>query len=183
MLTIDFSAQFNILPAVFQKWVMEVLKRLDTSAHGSANSSIYIYDLVDQNILCCSESSVPALLGYSPQHLEGLGEFGLATLIHPADLQSVAAYFQRFNTLAAREIITVSYRMQRADQTWCWLRSHDTPLMQARDGFPLKILSLVEDISDAQTAKLDHFSSELGGLTTELDFPSTELDQLSQCHP
>ncbi|NJN22382.1 MAG: PAS domain-containing protein [Leptolyngbya sp. RL_3_1] len=185
MLKTDFSTPFKRLPVAFQERVIAALKRLKAHAQGAV-SSIYIYDLIDQNTLCCSDPSIPAYLGYSPQQLEALGEFGLATLIHPVDLQSVAAHFQRFSTLTMREMITVPYRMQRADQTWCWLRSHDTPLIQARDGFPLKILSLVEDISGLQNANFDHFSdeinrleAELGRLTAELDCLSAEVEQLA----
>ncbi len=131
------------------------LDRLQSQAMEIAPNSIYLYDLITQNICCYSENSVPTLLGYSDQHIEGLGPLGLAKIIYPADLQSVASHFQRLSVLAADEVISIEYRMKRSDGKWCLLRSHDTPLLQTANGLSLKVLSLVEDITNPKQSEMD----------------------------
>lgn len=133
----------------------EALGRLQAHAEMAAPNSIYIYDLVDQDISCCSQYSVPTLLGYSDQHIDGLGTLGLAKIIYPADLQAVAMHFQQFNTLASSEVISIEYRMQGAHGKWCLLRSHDTPLRWSGEGFPLQVLSLVEDVTNSQQSEIE----------------------------
>lgn len=155
MTAVDFLPQLKNLPIADQRWAGEMLEQLAAYVDRAAPRSIYIYDLVDQHTLCCSEYSVPALLGYSAQQSTSLGKLGLSELIHPADVESVATYFQRFCTLKTGDIITLAYRMKRVDGTWCLLRSQDTPLITAVDGFPLKVIGLVADISDSQQSKID----------------------------
>ncbi len=155
MLETNFMAQLKAPPMIAGGWFEEVLGRLSIYVDQAAPNSVYVYDLVDQYTVCCSEFSVPALLGYAAHQTEAMGKLGLSELIHPADVQSVATYFQQFCTLKTGEIITLAYRMKRVDGTWCLLRSQDTALITAVDGFPLKVLGLVADISDPQQSKID----------------------------
>lgn len=119
---------------------------VDASENDSAKTdslisgNVYIYDLVEQRNLSGS-CSVSSMLGY----LSALDEpLSLAGLIHPDDLNRVAEHFHRFTTLHYDEVIYIEYRMRRADGRWCWLRSQETPLVMAIDGFPLQILGIVQ---------------------------------------
>jgi PAS domain S-box-containing protein len=123
--------------------IIEGLGRFQTNSPNTALSSIYIYDLVDQQTLYAS-CSVAAMLGYTADAIHDMGPIGLANLIHPDDLERVAAHYQRFTALLYGEVIAIEYRMQRADGAWCWLRSQETPLVQAIDGFPLQVLGIVQ---------------------------------------
>lgn len=131
------------------------LERLQCHAKIGTPNSIYIYDLVTHHTSCCSQYSVPALLGYSDRHIDGLGPLGLAKIIYPADVQAVALHFQQLNTLASWEVISIEYRMQGANGKWCLLRSHDTSLHWSEEGFPLQVLSLVEDVTSAQQSEIE----------------------------
>lgn len=104
--------------------------------------SIYVYDLVEQRTLYASYS-VAAMLNYADNSIGKTDPLDLASLIHPDDLNLVSDHYQHFTTLQAGEVIAVNYRMKRADGTWCWLRSQETPLLQA-DGFPHQILGIVQ---------------------------------------
>lgn len=104
------------------------------------SGNVYIYDLVEQRNLSGS-FSVASMLGY-PSALEE--PLSLAGLIHPDDLNRVAEHFQRFTTLHYDEVIYIAYRTRREDGQWCWLRSQETPLVMAIDGFPLQILGIVQ---------------------------------------
>jgi PAS domain S-box-containing protein len=107
----------------------------------------YIYDLVDQRKIYSSQS-LTAMLGYAADEIETTQTLDLAELLHPDDLERVSQHFQRFSSLREGEIIDVVYRMKRADGQWCWLRSQETPLVQAVDGFPLQLLGVIQDITE-----------------------------------
>jgi hypothetical protein len=86
------------------------------------------------------------MLGYSADVIHAMGPTGLASLIHPDDLTLVSKHYQRFTTLKAGEVITIDYRMKQLNGSWCWLRSQETPLVMAIDGFPIQILGIVQII-------------------------------------
>lgn len=126
--------------------LIEALGRLQAQAPNTILGSVYVYDLVEQRTLSVS-CSVAAMLGYSADAIEAMGPVGLAALIHPDDLNLVSEHYQRFATLQSGEVITIDYRMRRADGAWCWLRSQETPLVKAIDGFPLQILGIIQNLT------------------------------------
>jgi PAS domain S-box-containing protein len=127
------------------------IQRLQAQTVNRVPSSLYIYDLVDQYTLH-STSGIAELLGYPPQDLGAKSAIRMGDLIHSVDLERVADHYQRFTCLLESEVIAVEYRMLRPDGTWCWLRSQETPLVMAIDGFPLQIIGLIQDITDLPTA-------------------------------
>ncbi|MBD1909725.1 MULTISPECIES: PAS domain-containing protein [unclassified Leptolyngbya] len=124
---------------------LEHLKQYCQSDADATQSSIYIYDLASQ-CNTYSSSSLGAMLGYSDQEMHSMGAMGLAQLIHPSDLDALSAHFQRLFTLADGEVISIEYRMKRADGTWCWLRSQETPMAMVDDA-PLQVLGLIQNIN------------------------------------
>ena len=136
----------------FPQRMLEVLGRLQAHAASTIFSSIYIYDLVEQRTLYTSHPVI-VTLGYIADAAETMSPIWLASLIHPDDLNRVSEHYQRFTTLRYGEVITIEYRMRRADGTWCRLRSQETPLVQAIDGFPLQILGMVQDVTQLSTTK------------------------------
>jgi len=122
--------------------IIEILKQLQPHTEHWTPGCFYVYDLIEQHTVNSSDS-VATLLGYTADAVHQMGVLGLASLIHPDDLDRVAQYYQRFATLPAGAI-SIHYRMKRADGNWCWLHSQETPLVQAIDGFPLQILGLIQ---------------------------------------
>lgn len=140
------NACYDAAAASFPQQLVHTLKRSLAQTANSPPPCVYIYDLVEQNTLSSSDS-VAAMLGYTPDTIHAMGPIGLAALIHPDDLNRVAAHYQRFVTLLHGEIITIAYRMKRADGSWCWLRSQEMSLVQAIDGFPLQVLGIIRDMT------------------------------------
>lgn len=124
----------------------EALGRLQAQTSLTLLGRVYVYDVIEQHRLSTS-CSVAAMLGYTADEIDRMGSVGLASLIHPNDLNHVSEHYQRFTTLQPGEVITVHYRMRQADKTWCWLRSEETPLVSAIDGFPLQLLGIVQVIT------------------------------------
>lgn len=157
-----FSHGFDVsLPRLIER-----LGPCQPQAGSSVPGSFYIYDLVEQRTLC-SSYSVATLLGYTPDEIDAMGHLGLASLMHPDDIQPVSEYFQHLTTLSDQDVLTVEYRMKHADGTWHWLRSQDTLLTQASNGLPMQVLGLVQDVT---VPKQDHASLD-----------SASLDSLTCC--
>jgi PAS domain S-box-containing protein len=133
--------------------LIKALGSLQAHAINAISGSIYIYDLVDQCTICAT-SSVSAILGYTAAEVEAMGAVGMAGLIHPDDLNRVSDHYQRSIRLRQGEVIEIEYRMQRPDGTWGWLRSQETPLVMASDGFPLQVLGMIQDASQHKQAEL-----------------------------
>lgn len=121
----------------------EALGRLQAQDSGPMIRRIYVYDLVEQRTLS-SSCSIATMLGYTADVIHGMGYVRLGDLIHLDDLNSVSNHYQRFTTLRANTVIMLNYRMRRADGSWCWVHSRETPLVMAIDGFPLQILGIVQ---------------------------------------
>jgi PAS domain S-box-containing protein len=130
--------------AAFPQRLIEALGRLQAHTITTVTGSIYVYDLVDQCTVYAT-SSVSAILGYTDPEINAMGAIGMAALIHPDDLLRVSDHYQRSTTLRAGEVLEIEYRMKRPDGAWCWLRSHETVLVQAIDGFPLQVLGIIQD--------------------------------------
>jgi PAS domain S-box-containing protein len=138
-------------PGAFSQPFVQALGRIQAQSGDLPASRVYVYDLVEQQTVYTS-SSMAALLGYTADAIQAMGQIGLAHLIHPDDLNRVSEYYQQFATLLQEDIIAVDYRMKRADGTWCWLRSQETPLVQADDGYPLQILGMLQDLTPLLTS-------------------------------
>ncbi len=126
--------------------LIETVGRLQAQTPNPRLGSIYVYDLVNQCTLSAS-CSVVTMLGYTADAIHVMGASGLANLIHPNDLNRVSEHYQRFASLRSGEVITLNYRMKRADGTWCWLHSQETLLVVADNGFPLQILGMIQIIT------------------------------------
>ncbi|OUC13482.1 MAG: hypothetical protein B0A82_16925 [Alkalinema sp. CACIAM 70d] len=134
---------------IFLPWpqrMIALLKKLQTNSIDSLPGCFYIYDLIEQRNLCAS-SPVTSLLGYTIDEIHTIGVNGLATLIHPDDLQHVSDHYQRFTTLQWGEVICSEYRMKHSDGSWCWIRSEETPLLMAIEAFPKQILGFIQTTS------------------------------------
>lgn len=134
--------------------VIEALGQLQTQSTHTILGSVYVYDLVEQRTIY-SSCSVAQMLKYTADEVHAMGRDGLSSLIHPDDLDVVSEHYQRFATLHFGEVITIHYRMKRADGVWCWLRSQETSLVQASDGFPLQILGMIQYITEFSLPTLE----------------------------
>lgn len=145
--------------------VVETLGQLQTQATNTMLGSVYVYDLVEQRTIY-SSCSVAEMLNYTADEVYAMGRDGLSSLIHPDDLDTVSDHYQRFSTLHFGEVITINYRMKRADGVWCWLRSQETSLVQANDGFPLQILGMIQYITEFSLPTLEELLCQTNFLDT-----------------
>jgi PAS domain-containing protein len=147
LLNLQDSIHVNQVSILFPQHVMAVIQQLQLPTDSLDRSSFSIYDRVEQRILSTS-TSVAVLLGYSADALDHMGELGLATLIHPDDVDRVAEHYQRLTTLRLGEMLTLKYRMKREEGLWCWLRSREVLLEPENQKFPSQILGVLQVLED-----------------------------------
>jgi len=131
-----------------QGWQFPTLQSLseDANAEWVIAEVVYIYDLVEQRNICTSRS-ITEMLGYTAVAIANMDALELADLIHPADLERVADHFLHFATLPVGVVAEINYRMKQPDGEWCWLRSCETPLIEAVDRYPRTILGVIQRLS------------------------------------
>lgn len=132
--------------------ILEALERLQRDAIDNVPSNVYVYDLVDGCILH-STKSIVEILGYKTGDLEAVEGYNVADLIHPDDLCRFSHHLPSLATLGSEEVVTLEYRMRGADKTYHWLRSQETMLVQADEGYPLQVLGTVQDITTYKNNK------------------------------
>jgi PAS domain-containing protein len=144
----DNLSCLGYIPVAFPQSMVEALERLQPEQLNGNKENIYIYDLVERQTLWAS-SSAATILGYSDDDIRVMGPVGLANLIHPDDVNYVSEHYQRFSSLRSGEVIVAEYRMKRADGTWCYLRSQETPLVVAMSGVPVQVLGILKDMAQS----------------------------------
>jgi PAS domain S-box-containing protein len=118
-------------------------------------SLIYIYDAQEhRNVLANREMA--AMLGYSPEDIQAMGNSVLATIIHPDDMQTVIAeHFERVAQAKDDEVHSVEYRLQTKGGEWRWVLARDVVFARTDDGHVWQTLGTVHDITDRRERELE----------------------------
>ncbi|OLP19681.1 hypothetical protein BST81_03825 [Leptolyngbya sp. 'hensonii'] len=112
----------------------------------STAAILYIYDLVE-NCNVYANSQIEAVLGYSPDEVQALGNALFSTLVHPEDFPTQMVNYQHCFTLKDGEILETAYRMRHKQGEYRWLLSRDRVLNRMPDGSPRQILGVATDIT------------------------------------
>jgi two-component system sensor histidine kinase/response regulator len=113
---------------------------------------IYIYDLVEtRNVY--SNRELTEFLGYTPQQVLDLGSGLFAHIMHPDDMQVVAAHHARCARAAESETLEVEYRMRHINGDWRWLYSRDVPFSRDETGTVTQILGVCSDVTARKQAE------------------------------
>jgi len=130
----------------FPKPMLAALEQLQAQTGKNFSGYVYVYDLAGQYTVCASRS-ISEVLGYTADNFYTFSPNGLANLIHPDDLDSVADYYQRLSTLKIQETISTRYRMRRSDGTWCLLQSQETRLEGPDECPSTQVLGVLQEVS------------------------------------
>ena len=113
---------------------------------------LYIYDLTEQRNIYVNRE-VGAMLGYTPEEIRAMGPSLFTRLIHPEDLEGVAAQTEKLAALKDGEAQETEYRMRRKDGEWRWLRSRDSIFARDENGRPTQTLGIAQDITERRIAQ------------------------------
>ncbi|MEA5593043.1 PAS domain S-box protein [Rivularia sp. UHCC 0363] len=120
----------------------------------SSPSTIYIYDLEKQQNIYTNHE-LAAILGYSRQEIQEMGNNLLANTLHPEDLEKVASGFQKIAVSEDGEINESEYRVRKADGEYCWFYSRDTVFTRNQDGKVTQFLGVATDITERKLAEIE----------------------------
>ena len=113
---------------------------------------IYIYDLQQQcNIYVNRE--IAKILGYSPIEIQAMGANFFSTLMHPDDLQHMAAESARLATAVDGEIYDCEYRMKNTQGEWRWLYSRHSVFSRDLEGQVKYTVGAAQDITERKLAE------------------------------
>lgn len=108
---------------------------------------IYIYDVtVQANVYANHE--IAAVLGYSAEEIQAMGDQMFIILTHPDDFGAIIAHQQRLLAAPDGETHEVEYRMKHKNGEWRWLVSRDVIFARAADGSATQYLGVVNDITE-----------------------------------
>ena len=113
---------------------------------------IYIYDLQQQcNIYVNRE--IATILGYSPIEIQAMGSNFFSTLMHPDDLQNIAAEYARLARAVDGETYDCEYRMRNTQGEWRWLYSRHSVFSRDLEGQVKYTIGAAQDITERKLAE------------------------------
>jgi PAS domain S-box-containing protein len=153
------GSAFDITRRKRAELALQESQRFSESITENTPSIIYIYDLDAVCNVYASRETV-AVLGYSHELIQSLGNSFVETLVHPDDLHHVVDTMQQVKTLSDGEAIEIEYRMRHADGTWRWLHDRLTVFKRDQTGRVIQQIGIVQDITERKLAEAALFVSE-----------------------
>ncbi len=120
----------------------------------SSPNTIYIYDLEKQQNIYANHE-IAAILGYSSQEIQEMGNNLFQKIIHPEDLEKVASGFQKIAASEDGEINESEYRVKQVDGKYRWLYSRDTVFTRNQNGKVTQFLGVATDITERKLAEIE----------------------------
>ncbi len=113
---------------------------------------IYIYDLREHRNVY-SNLEITHVLGLSPDEAAGRGDHLFAEVLHPDDLELVAAHHARLAVLPDDRTLELEYRMRHTLGHWVTLRSRDRVFARDDEGRVTQIIGAAVDITEHRRAE------------------------------
>ncbi len=125
------------------------------SVNNASPDFIYIYDIIEQKYIYKNEG-IQAILGYSKQEVEKMGNRIFTLLMHPDDHD----YYEKvtepsYQAAKDKEVILSEFRVVDKKGNWHWLSSKDSVFVRAADGSPKQIFSVISDITESKQTDND----------------------------
>ncbi len=114
---------------------------------------LYIYDALENHNIYANEA-VTAMLGYTPEELQNLGDQAISTLVHPDDLPKLIQGMQRLiNSTNLHEIDDIDYRIKHKNGEWRWVHDRSTIFKRTPDGEMRQVIGSMLDITDRKNTE------------------------------
>jgi len=133
-----------------RKRAEELLKERERFIQQIADSSpnvLYVYNIKERKNTYINREVFNAL-GYSAAEVQAAGSQWLPSVIHPDDLVSVSAHFEKLQMAQDGEIYVNQYRLRHANGEWRYFYSRDLVFSRDQDGQVLLIIGTAQDITE-----------------------------------
>ncbi|MEZ4733010.1 MAG: PAS domain S-box protein [Caldilineaceae bacterium] len=118
----------------------------------AAPNHIYIYDM-EEGCNIYSNHNIAALLGYSPQEIQALGNRLIREMMHPDDHKPFAAHVTRLRLAQDKKSFVFTYRMRHKNGGWRWFESHDTVFRRNAAGQVVQLLGVATNVTERKLAE------------------------------
>jgi PAS domain S-box-containing protein len=106
----------------------------------------YIYDLIEQRNVYANRE-IAAILGYTPEEIQAMGEAILPTIIHPDDLTRYPVRVGQLQSASDDDILEIEYRIRDANGEWRTMLGRETVFARTPDGRVKQVLGTAMDIT------------------------------------
>jgi len=93
-------------------------------------------------------------LGYTDEEVQAYGSQIVDTLIHPDDVEIYKQHKEDMRALDDDNVLHLEIRLKHKHGGWAWMYSHYTIFQRDRDGKPIEILGIAQDISELKRAEM-----------------------------
>ncbi|PHJ58973.1 histidine kinase [Nostoc linckia z18] len=128
-------------------------QRLFQQIAGTLPGILYIYDVIEQRNSYVNYE-ITDFWGYTPEQIQAMGSELFTQLIHPDDLARLPSYLERFNSVAAGEVLSFEYRIRHANGEWRWFCSYDTVYGRTAEGLTHHLLGIAFDITNRRATEI-----------------------------
>ncbi|MEM6647371.1 MAG: PAS domain S-box protein [Bacteroidota bacterium] len=112
---------------------------------------LYVFDLQERRNVYANRE-LTAVLGYSGEDVQAMGDQLMPNLLHPDDMDDVFAHFGRMQHAGAGDVLEITYRMRHRAGDWRWLHSRETPLAFTPEGTVSQYVGIAQDITARRAA-------------------------------
>jgi PAS domain S-box-containing protein len=113
----------------------------------STPNMLYVFDLSSMSTVYINRQLTDTL-GYSPEEILKMGNAAYSLLMHPADLVNSASHFERYKTAGDGETIESEFRVLHKNGSWRWIYARETVFKRDKEGTPLQVLGIAQDVTD-----------------------------------
>ncbi|PLX10335.1 MAG: hypothetical protein C0598_10615 [Marinilabiliales bacterium] len=114
----------------------------------STPNTIYIYDLVQKKNISINKR-INDILGYSEKEVEEFGDKIIQQLMHPDDFKHYIEYIiPEYYKLKKDKFVEHKYRMRHKSGSYIWLLSKESIFKYDKDGNPLQVFGITEDVTE-----------------------------------
>lgn len=120
------------------------------SINNASPDFIYIYDISEQKYVYKNDG-IQAILGYSKEDVEKMGNRIFTLLMHPEDHDYYVQVTEPKYWLAKdKEVMVSEYRVKDKNGNWHWFNARDAVFARTADGSPKHIFTVISDITDSK---------------------------------
>ncbi|NJL87708.1 MAG: PAS domain S-box protein [Leptolyngbyaceae cyanobacterium SM1_1_3] len=117
-------------------------------------SLVYIFDLIQQTTVYTNRD-LAVVLGYCDRQISTASMDFLASTMHPEDFPQFVDYLQQLGAAADGELLSLEYRVKKADGGWVWFESVDTVFTRDEQGKVVQVIGNALDISGRKQSEAE----------------------------
>jgi len=111
--------------------------------------AVYVFDVIDFKGVYANQN-LSAVIGYTQNELNALGENAIARLIHPDDIAATEIQLAKIRSAADGEINTYIYRVLAKDGQYHWIRNYEAVFKRREDGMVTQTIGIMLNIDKEQ---------------------------------